>query len=92
MTGAAIKNLRTFRKLCGEQSMDSVVLVTTIWNHVADVELGIRRQVELEGNPNLWGDMLAAGARVMRYQNNRESALKIVSYLMQRDRKVVLAI
>ena len=34
--GAGMKNLRMFRKLCGEQGLGTVILAPTIWSSLSD--------------------------------------------------------
>ena len=36
MTGNALKNLSVFRKICGDKSLECVVLATTMWDSVSE--------------------------------------------------------
>jgi hypothetical protein len=56
LNGTAFKNLRTFRKLVGRDSMSSVVLATTMWKNVSTVD-GNAREAELKNTAEFWGDM-----------------------------------
>ena len=92
MSGAAFKNLRTFRKLCGKESMDSVVLVTTMWDIMSPHELGVERMKELVDTPDFWGNMTKEGSEVREHQNTVESAAAIIDYLVTRNKTTVLGL
>lgn len=79
VTQHSIKNLEMFKKLCGENNLQNVVLATTFWDRVGDVEGG-RREVELR--ENFWSLLLALGAKTARHYGTRQSAVDIVSTLL----------
>ncbi|KAE8417126.1 P-loop containing nucleoside triphosphate hydrolase protein [Aspergillus pseudocaelatus] len=58
--GSALKNIRIFRSLVGEDNMTNVILVTTRWDSVTEVEGELRLQ-ELLGKDKFWGGMITAG-------------------------------
>ncbi|KXX82681.1 Reticulocyte-binding protein 2 a [Madurella mycetomatis] len=89
LTGTAFKNLRTFRKLCGTQSMSSTVLATTMWSGVTP-EVGNARELELKETAEFWGDMIREGSTVYRHTDDHHSAINIISFLTDRDTKTVL--
>ncbi|RYP22870.1 hypothetical protein DL765_001466 [Monosporascus sp. GIB2] len=91
LTGTAFKNLRTFRKLCGAQSMSSIVLATTMWSEVTP-EVGDAREVELKETAEFWGDMIREGSTVYRHTDDHNSAINIISFLADRDTKTVLGL
>ncbi|RAQ65325.1 hypothetical protein COH20_008621 [Aspergillus flavus] len=62
MQGSALKNIRMFQSLFGENDMANVVLVTTRWNSVTKDE-GVSQLRELLEKDRFWGGMIAAGAR-----------------------------
>lgn len=86
MTGTAFKNLRTFRKLCGTESMSAVVLVTTMWELVTPRSEGVKREQELRDEPDFWGTMQREGSTIVQHANTRESALAILATLVGRGR------
>ena len=61
MQGSAKKNLLMFQALCGSGQFTSVILVTTMWENVAERE-GIRRETELEETEEFWGCMVKNGS------------------------------
>ena len=75
MTGTMMKNLRMFRLLIGERSMEHCVMVTSKWNIAGPVEAE-QRESDLVGN--YWGKFLAAGAHIARFEDSPSSALDIV--------------
>jgi hypothetical protein len=56
MEGSALRNLRMFRKLCGEDFMKSVVLGTTFWDKVGE-EQGADREKELLETDDFFKEM-----------------------------------
>ena len=89
LSGTAFKNMRTFRKLCGVQSMSSTVLATTMWSGVTP-EAGSARELELKETAEFWGDMIREGSTVYRHTDDHNSAINIISFLTDRDTKTVL--
>jgi len=88
---AAMKNLRMFKALCGEDGLPSVVLATTRWANVSP-EDGIMRETQLKENPNMWKRMIARGSRVWRQDGDDKTALEIIQYLISIKRPVTLKI
>ncbi|KAK6539282.1 hypothetical protein TWF694_009517 [Orbilia ellipsospora] len=91
MQGSTLKNLRMFKKLCGENALPCTILATTMWERV-DQETGASREKQLVDTENFWGYMVSRGSRVFRHTNDRESALEIVDYIVGLQTKVVLDI
>lgn len=44
MANAVMRNLTMFRKLCGDNAFENVVLVTTVWDNVRDQRKGMSRE------------------------------------------------
>lgn len=89
--GSGMKNLRMFRKLCGEQGLGSVVLATTMWSlcPAADAK---RREDQLVNQNDLWTKLVSNGARVFRQDDGIASGQKIINYLIDRAHPVTLDI
>lgn len=90
MTGSARRNLLMFSKLCGEGALSKVILATTMWESVdpADGEL---REKQLTETRDFWGFMCEKGSRILRHYNNKESAMKLLSYFAgDKTQKVTL--
>lgn len=78
MEGSALRNLRMFRKLCGEEFMKNVILGTTFWD-LAGEETGAAREEELLQTDGFFRDMKERGCEVVRIAGDRESKLKLLS-------------
>ncbi|RSL66606.1 hypothetical protein CEP54_003638 [Fusarium duplospermum] len=85
MTNAIMRNLTLFRNLCGDAAFRNVILVTTFWDELQDQEKGEGREQQLLGRSEWWGYMAAKGSRTMRFRNTQESALEIVSEIVDLD-------
>ena len=84
MSGTAMKNLRMFRKLCGEEALSHVVLATTMWDMVPQ-RLGNRRLRELKTNPNYWANMIKEDSTVFRQDKGADSARDIIRHICARS-------
>jgi hypothetical protein len=61
-----------FFKLCGDNAIRNVLLVTTMWNNIMDrPDLAQRREQELRG---WWETMLNFGSSIERFDGTFESA------------------
>ncbi|KAF3921632.1 hypothetical protein AA313_de0208306 [Arthrobotrys entomopaga] len=84
MEGSALRNLRVFRKLCGDGALENVVLGTTFWDLVDDMQARIRES-ELAETPEFWGDMLKRGSRMVKISwTDRDLGLEILSGFVQK--------
>ena len=90
MGGNPHRNLRMFGKLCGDQAMKKVVLVTTMWDvDEADPQTHNRRERELFDI--YWKKMIDKGASTARFLNSPDSAWEIIDpFLKQHETEVLL--
>lgn len=58
MKGSAKSNILLFRKLCGDNALQNVVLATTMWD-IVEEGLGVQREQELMDKKEFWGYMLS---------------------------------
>jgi hypothetical protein len=91
MSGSAMKNLRMFKRLCGDEALSCVVLATTMWSMVSP-EDGANRERELTTKPEFWAGMVERGSTVLRQDNGAVSAMEIMRYIMSQRRKIDLDI
>jgi len=63
MKGPSLKNLRMMKQLCGADSLQNVVLATTMWENLT-IEEGSRREADLR--QNFWNDLISGGATIAR--------------------------
>lgn len=87
--GAAGRNLRMFRKLCGEDNMASVVLATTFWKTPITAS---EEQREEQLKTQFWAPLISKGSRVVRQDRDRQSGIEIIESIVNRRHRVVLSI
>ena len=80
MGGIARRNFSLFRKLCGDETLKSVVIVTNMWGEVS-AEKGAAREHELASDPALFQPVLVKGAQLARHDNTRASAQAVLGRL-----------
>ncbi|CAA7262287.1 unnamed protein product [Cyclocybe aegerita] len=80
-TGTARRNLEMFRRLCGQDALPKVIVVTTSWN-LDTLESRERREVQMKSIH--WKPMMDAGAEVRRFDGTYGSAWEIVNVFLQR--------
>jgi hypothetical protein len=89
--GTAMRNLRMFKKLVGEENLASIVLATTFWEQT-DPLVGEKREQQLRDTPEFWGNMVARGSRMFRHDRGTSSGADILNYLLQLAGKSTYAI
>jgi len=87
MGGSPLRLLETFKNLCGSQALPNVILVTTMWDDVTDVD-GSKRESEL--CERYWKPMIVAGSRTARFLNTCNSGWNIISSIEPQSRLPVL--
>ena len=80
--GTAMKNLRMFQKLVGNDSMKNVILVTTMWGKLQPSDDGDARVKQLTETGNFWGGMITSGARHERYNGTEVDARRIIRTML----------
>ena len=80
--GTAIKTFEVFKKICGEDALKNVLLVTSRWNEV-DAGLGADRERQLRDK--FWAFMLARGSHMSRFYGDQDSAVALASQLICKD-------
>ena len=81
MGGTAKKNLRVFREICGDKSLEHVRIVTTNWNLV-DEKQGNSRQDALA--KEVFEPLIEKGACLCRHDKGLKSAQSIMSQLIHK--------
>ncbi|KAF8136874.1 hypothetical protein K438DRAFT_1508351, partial [Mycena galopus ATCC 62051] len=88
MGGVSNRNLRMFRKLCGDDALKNVVVVTTRWDDVQEKDRGAmgEREKELMETPGQFFEpLIAAGGRFLRHDNTAGSARRIMEVFLEKD-------
>ncbi|KAF8466338.1 hypothetical protein BDZ91DRAFT_168767 [Kalaharituber pfeilii] len=81
MEGAALRNLQVFQALCGDNSLQHVILVTTHWVGVPKATAEAREKELVE---TYWKDMTERGSEVRRFEGTKSSAIKLISEFLDR--------
>ncbi|EKM58588.1 uncharacterized protein PHACADRAFT_90161, partial [Phanerochaete carnosa HHB-10118-sp] len=81
MGGISRRNLNMFRKLCGDEALGNVVVVTNMWGEVTS-ERGAAREHQLRTDERLFAPVLQGGATMLRHDNTYESAQAILAHLV----------
>ena len=80
--GTAIKTFEVFKKICGEDALKNVLLVTSRWNEV-DATLGADRERQLR--EKFWAFMIGRGSNISRFHGDEDSAQVLASQLLCKD-------
>ncbi|KAJ0116799.1 hypothetical protein J7T55_009950 [Diaporthe amygdali] len=81
ISGSALRNLRMFKELCGEDAYKHVVLATSMWGK-EDHEKALGRERELVAEGGFWSTMKERGSSVMRWLGDSVSAHEIIEHLL----------
>ena len=76
-----MRNLRMFRKLCGDSTLKNVVVATNMWGEV-DPWVGDAREAELMGEDIFFKPLIDGGAQVARHNNTLASAGNIIRLIL----------
>jgi hypothetical protein len=82
MGGISTRSFRMFKQLCGDSTLQNVVIVTNMWSEVTP-EIGEAREAELASQDMFFKPALDKGASLLRHENTRESAHAILQHIIQ---------
>jgi len=82
MGGASTKNFKMFRKLCGNDALKNVVIVTNMWGEI-DPEVGDAREVELREDELFFKPALERGATMVRHDGALPTAQAIIHCVLE---------
>lgn len=88
MGGNSIRNTEMLRKTVGKEAAANLVIVTTMWDLINE-QLGDERLKELAQKHDFFGDLMEAGASMMKYKRG-DSTHDILKAIINRDRTVTL--
>lgn len=86
--GISSRNFRMFRNLCGDSTLQNVVIVTNMWDQV-DPYVGKIREQELSDKDIFFKPVLDKGANLARHDGTVGSGQAILRTLLQRQPKVL---
>lgn len=81
MGGISRRNFSMFRKLCGDDSLKNVALVTNMWSEV-DPAVGDAREAELRSKDIFFKPVLDKHAQLLRHDGSLASAHAIVAEIV----------
>ena len=74
-----------FYEMCGANSLQNVVIVTTMWDKVTEKE-GSQHEEELKSEDGLFKSWMDAGqATMMRHERTANTANKVVNHFLAKD-------
>ena len=79
-SGLSSRNLRMFRKLCGTENFQNVVVLTTYWDQLPTWEVGDQREQQLKSK--FFARLVEGGAQFMRHDRTVESTRKVLRHIM----------
>lgn len=83
---SAVKTFEVFKKICGDDALKNVLLVTSKWAEVEPV-LGSDRERQLK--QKFWSYMIERGSNMSRFHGDRDSAVSLISQLLCKDTVVL---
>jgi hypothetical protein len=86
LTGSSLRQLELFRRICGDENLRHVLLVTTQWNEVFTSRW---EDHEDQLRDEYWADMISKGAKCMRFEGTHASAASCISQLLGEQRAVL---
>lgn len=81
--GISSRNFKMFRKLCGDSSLQNVVVVTNMWGQM-DQHLYVARETELATKDIFFKPILDKGARLARHDRTIKSGHDIIRSLVKK--------
>ena len=88
MGGVSLRNLRMFRKLCGDEALKNVVVVTSRWDDLQEKDrdaMGKREKELMETPGKFFEPLIAAGGRFLRHDNTARSARRIMEAFLKNE-------
>ena len=83
MAGTSRKNFELVRKLCGEERLAHVAIVTTMWEEVQG-PVALAREKQLKTDNLMFKPALANGAKMFRHYNTIKTARAVIAYLLKK--------
>ncbi|KAJ3571774.1 hypothetical protein NP233_g3529 [Leucocoprinus birnbaumii] len=82
-SGQSGRNLRMFRNLCGEGGYKNVVVLTTFWDKVTDIEEGKTREEQLKSK--FFDELVQGGACFMQHDRSLKGAQDVLEHILTLD-------
>ena len=88
MGGISNRNLKMFKKLCGEDALKNAIVVTTRWDDIPEKDreaMGKREDELMKTQGKFFEPLIAAGSQYLRHDNTYGSARRIMNQLVDND-------
>jgi hypothetical protein len=85
--GSEARRTRLFRKICGRDTYDNVVIGTTMWSKLRDRSEGVRQVEQRKASGDFWANLVNEGAKLVEHNDTKESAHNIIGKLMNKTKK-----
>jgi hypothetical protein len=83
MQGSALRNFQMFQKICGDDALKNVVLLTTMWDKLRIEMEGLDRDQELR--EDFWSLMEERGSYIARFDGSWQMAESLIARLVAKD-------
>ncbi|TFK17537.1 P-loop containing nucleoside triphosphate hydrolase protein [Coprinopsis marcescibilis] len=91
----ARRNMKIFKEICGSNSMKNVVVITTFWDQLSDIQEGVAKEEQLKIEEGLLKELHDAGAEFLRtghfepgempHDASIQTPEQILSHVLSRD-------
>jgi len=89
MQGSEKKRTRLIENILGKDAFPNVILATTQWSHLKNKKEGEARVKEKVAQEEFWGYMISHGATVVKHDDTKSSARKIVGMILDKQKEPV---
>ena len=76
--GSDVQSLKVFKRLVGSENYTKIVIGLTFYD-IEDPETTASRERELRESPDMWADMIAAGATVTRIPFDKDECISLIA-------------
>ncbi|KAL1797155.1 hypothetical protein ACET3X_003761 [Alternaria dauci] len=88
---SAVRALSAFKKMCGEEAFNGIIVATTMWDRVTTAELAKAEVRHEELEAKIRRDIIRGGGRLVRLSAVDIDAARILQHIASKDRKLTLA-
>ncbi|GJE89959.1 hypothetical protein PsYK624_060740 [Phanerochaete sordida] len=86
--GISLRNFNMFRKLCGDETLTNVAIVTTFWSEV-DLARDAERERQLSTDNLLFASIIQGGAIMLRHDGMQAGALSVVERFTDKKPRIL---
>ncbi|OAG14668.1 hypothetical protein CC77DRAFT_1066727 [Alternaria alternata] len=89
--GSAVRALRAFKKMCGEEVFKGIIVATTMWDKVTTDELAKAEVRHEDLQAKIRQDVIRGGGKLVRLSAVEIDAARILQHIVSKDRRLTLA-